>query len=262
MTACDVPSMSATNPASAPAASRISRAVPCSASTRSSTDSSPSRSASSVSSRCSCSRTRSAAASLTRRHPRTMAQPTRRATAPDAEGPPCGHFRCCRPPRPVLALRSARPETSAGAAAGTWRSRSRIMRPTSTPTAVATTSQAAATDDDPTECVDDGPLVAVDTSVLRGTRPCPVRTPGRVTGRRRIRACLVDQGRWASGSRSSLARRRREPSYLVVPGRADNAARDDLGPKTAIMIRQTRPKPVQPTSGTAGPSRSSASTIR
>jgi hypothetical protein len=26
-----------------------------------------------------------------------------------------------------------------------------------------------------------------------------------------------------------------------VPGRADNAARDDLGPKTAIMIRQTRP---------------------
>jgi hypothetical protein len=29
---------------------------------------------------------------------------------------------------------------------------------------------------------------------------------------------------------------------LVVPGRAGNAARGDLGPRTAIMIHGTRPR--------------------
>lgn len=43
------------------------------------------------------------------------------------------------------------------------------------------------------------------------------------------------------------------PSYLAYPGAADNAARDGLGAKTAIVIRGTRPNPLPGSRRVGGP---------
>ena len=216
-----------------PAASRISRAVPRSASTRSSTDEQPvalgeqgveqvlllgrALGRGPLTSTSTCAEIAHRGRSV--RHPVTP-RASRRG------GALSGPLRGRGPPESWVGMPGGRLPVGASGSSGTCRSRSRMVRPISMPTPVATTSQAAT----PTRI---HPSVEM-------TTPGP--TPPAVHPR-------LDQ--WSNRHKANGAQRRISMVRRPATPRA-----------WSLAVASAAPGSAQPTSGTAGPSRSSASTIR